>query len=105
LHTLLAFWRGRASRREYWLSLAGYLVFYGLLVVLMGPGLASLLGFPFWMVIGARRLHDFGANALWAALPFGIGFVGGFAGGWEPPFPRLEPAAPTISCWPPCRSC
>ena len=77
LNPVLQAYRGRTSRRAYWLFLALHLAAYAGLQMLVG-GYADWVAGPIWILIGGRRLHDFGKSAWWALIPFGAGFVGGF---------------------------
>jgi len=46
-----------------------------LTLTLGDAALVSLISTPFWLVISARRLHDFGRSGWWGAVPFCLGFV------------------------------
>lgn len=74
---ILQAYGGRMSRRPYWLFLALHLAVYAGLQTLIGA-YADWIALPIWILIGGRRLHDFGKSAWWALIPFGAGFAGGF---------------------------
>ncbi len=73
---------GRSGRGEFWLSILGLVILNVILNLTVGnPAVTSLISTPFWLVIAARRLHDFGRTGWWGLIPFVVGFVVGFAGG------------------------
>ncbi|QTC90970.1 DUF805 domain-containing protein [Brevundimonas goettingensis] len=74
-----ALWAGRSRRREYWASLVALVIAYLMLASVAGPVIASTASFPFWLLIGTRRLHDVGATGWLSLIPFGLGFVTSFA--------------------------
>lgn len=84
---ILQAYRGRTRRRLYWLFLALHLAAYAGLQTLIG-GYADWLAVPIWILIGGRRLHDFGKTAWWALIPFCAGFVGGFLSSVGAPMPE-----------------
>jgi uncharacterized membrane protein YhaH (DUF805 family) len=89
------FLRGRSGRREYWLSLVGLVAFNIILhVILRDPVLVSLISLPFWVILSARRLHDLNRTGWWSLVPFGVGFLVGFAGGIGIALPGI--AAPLL---------
>ena len=80
MHFLTGLWKGRSDRREYWLSMFVLVVVGGLTnLVVRSPTIWSFVSLPFWLFIATRRLHDFGASGVWGLVPFGAGFVLGFA--------------------------
>ena len=81
IRKLTRFVTGRSSRREYWLSVAGLVALSLGITVLATPSIASLACLPVWIVIGSRRLHDFGQTGWWSLTGFVVGFVLGFARG------------------------
>lgn len=72
---------GRSERGEYWLSVLGLFAFNLVLNFTVGdPLLTSFISLPIWLVIAARRLHDFDRRGWWGLIPFALGFVLGFIG-------------------------
>lgn len=81
IRKLTRFVTGRSSRREYWPSLAGLVALNLAVTALATPSIASLACLPVWIVIGSRRLHDFGQTGWWSLTGFVVGFVLGFGRG------------------------
>ena len=75
------FFGGRSNRREFWLSVVLLLAGNFGLSLVLGPVLTSAVSLPVWIVIGSRRLHDFGQTGWWSLIPFVLGFAVGFARG------------------------
>lgn len=78
---LTRFVTGRSGRREYWPSVAGLVALNLGVTALATPSIASLACLPVWIVIGSRRLHDFGQTGWWSLTGFVVGFFLGFGRG------------------------
>ena len=87
MNRFIAAWKGRSNRREFWLFYAILIVGYIAASALLGPLVASIVVPLGWVFIATRRLHDFGASGWIATIPFGLGFIGGFARSVGVPMP------------------
>src|SRR5437868_12413390 len=76
LKRLATAWQRRSNRGEYWISLLALVSAHVILgFTLRSPIIVSLVDLPFWLLIAARRLHDFEAHSLWALIPLATGFT------------------------------
>jgi uncharacterized membrane protein YhaH (DUF805 family) len=78
---------GRSGRKEFWLSVGVLMALNVALSLVLDPVLTSLISLPVWIFIATRRLHDFERSGWWSLIPFGVGFVMGFASGFGVPIP------------------
>jgi uncharacterized membrane protein YhaH (DUF805 family) len=71
---VFAYLNGRSGRAEYWIGIA-LLLIVGLGLALANVGGASGATTFLWVMVWARRLHDFGKSGWIIAIPIGLMIV------------------------------
>jgi uncharacterized membrane protein YhaH (DUF805 family) len=65
---VIEYLKGRAGRKEYWVSI-GLLLLVGVGLALLHVSGASGVTTFLWFIVWGRRLHDFNRSAVWVLAP------------------------------------